>query len=161
MTIDAPHPNIVYGHPALLVGHVALTFSAYALFFGACVAGLAFLLQERSLKRRQLMVVPPAMPSLDWLEAFVHRMILWGWPLLTLGMALGMVWAKREWGRYWGWDPKETFAAITWLTYGVYLTVRHLWAWRGRKSIYFSLAGYAFVLITWVLVNAFSPLHKF
>jgi ABC-type transport system involved in cytochrome c biogenesis permease subunit len=151
----------MHNYPVLLVFHVALSFSAYVLFLAACVAGLAFLFQERLLKSHHGLLLRTRIPPLDVLEDFVHRMIACGLPLLSLGLIVGMIWARREWGRYWGWDPKETFALITWLTYGGYLAMRHVWAWHGRKSIYLSLAGYALVLVTWIVVNAMSPLHKF
>ena len=144
----------------LLSLHIMLVFSAYALLFVSCLAGFTFLFQEGLLKRHRAPLRWAAIPPLESLEKFAHRMILWAYPLLTLGILFGALWAKREWGRYWGWDPKETFAFVTWLTYGAYLWIRH-GGWRGRKSLYLSLAGFLLVLITWFLVNTLSPLHKF
>jgi ABC-type transport system involved in cytochrome c biogenesis permease subunit len=144
----------------LLKLHIVFILSAYALFFAASVAGVTFLFQESLLKRQHALPRWTFIPSLDVLEAFVHQVILWAFPLLSVGLIFGALWAKREWGRYWGWDPKETFAFVTWLIYGVYLLIRHS-GWRGRKSVYLALAGYVVVLVTWILVNGISPLHKF
>jgi ABC-type transport system involved in cytochrome c biogenesis permease subunit len=144
----------------MLIFHIAMIFSAYALLTAACIAGLAFLLQEWMLKHRRAPLPWAVLPSLDQLEAFVHRMILWAFPLLTIGIVFGAFWARREWGRYWGWDPKETFAFVTWLVYGIYLLIRHS-GWRGRKSVYLSLGGFLLVLCTGFWVNRISPLHRF
>jgi ABC-type transport system involved in cytochrome c biogenesis permease subunit len=144
----------------LLKLHIVFIFGAYALFLAASTAGVAFLFQESLLKRRHALLPWSGIPSLDVLEGFVHRAILWAFPLLSAGLLFGALWAKRAWGRYWGWDPKETFAFVTWLIYGGYLLVRHS-GWRGRKSVYLSLAGCVLVLFTWILVNGISPLHKF
>lgn len=152
--------NSSSGNSALLTLHIALILGAYALLFAASLAGSAFLLQEWRLKRRRLVLAWTGIPSLDVLEEFVHRMIAWAFPLLSIGIVFGAVWARRVWGRYWGWDPKETFAFVTWTLYGLYLIIRHS-GWRGRKSVYLSLTGFVLVLITGLLVNGFSPLHHF
>ena len=144
----------------MLMLHIFLVFSAYALFFVGCVAGLTFLVQERMLKHRHALPRWSFIPPLDDLEQFVHRAILWAFPLLSIGLIFGALWAKREWGRYWGWDPKETFAFVTWAIYGCYLLIRHS-GWRGRKSVYLSLGGFLLVLCTGLWVNRISPLHRF
>lgn len=152
-------PNSTPGSSALLTLHIALILGSYALLFAASVAGSVFLVQEWRLKSRRL-VLATRVPSLDVLEGFVHRMIAWAFPLLSVGIVLGAIWARRMWGRYWGWDPKETFAFVTWTLYGLYLVIRHS-GWRGRKSVYLSLTGFLLVLITGLVVNGFSPLHHF
>jgi len=144
----------------MLTVHILLILSAYVLLFAACMAGFAFLLQEWFLKQRRTPLLWEGIPSLDVLEAFIHRMISWAFPLLGAGILVGALWAKREWGRYWGWDPKEIFALATLVIYGAYLFIHHS-GWRGRKAVYLSLTGYALVLFTWFLVNGMSPLHKF
>ena len=82
-------------------------------------------------------------------------------PLLTLGVLLGARWAYDAWGRYWGWDAKETWALITWLIYAAYLHMRLVVGWRGRKTAYLSLAGFGVVLFTYIGVNYLSELHGF
>jgi len=93
------------------------------------------------------------LPDLESLELFAYRCVQVGWPLLTLGVFLGGVWAQTAWGRFWGWDPKETWALITWIVYTGYLHTRMVLGWRGKLSAIASLAGFACVLITWFGVS--------
>lgn len=86
-------------------------------------------------------------------EEFAYRLVQLGWPILTLGITLGGVWADTAWGRFWGWDPKETWAFITWVTYTVYLHMRMVMGWRGRWSAAACLLGFIMVLITWFGVS--------
>lgn len=87
--------------------------------------------------------------TLEQTEEFAYRLVQLGWPILTFGITLGAVWADTAWGRYWGWDPKETWAFITWVTYTVYLHTRMVMGWRGRGSALACLAGFGMVMITW------------
>lgn len=91
--------------------------------------------------------------TLEQTEQFCYRLVQLGWPILTLGVALGAVWADTAWGRFWGWDPKETWAFITWIAYTVYLHVRMVMGWRGRWSAAACLLGFIMVLITWLGVS--------
>lgn len=141
--------------------HVSLMFFAYALFANAFGIGLAYLLQERQLKSRKPSPLVFRLPALDGLDDLISKIIYVAFPLLTLGLALGAVWAKEEWGRYWGWDAKETWAFITWLIYLSYIVIRLGVGWRGRKTAYLSMIGFAVVLFTYVGVNYFSSLHGF
>jgi ABC-type transport system involved in cytochrome c biogenesis permease subunit len=72
---------------------------------------------------------------------------------LTVGIVLGAVWANTAWGRYWSWDPKETWSLITWLTYTVYLHLRMNAGWKGRRSVAASMLGFAMVLVTYFGVS--------
>jgi ABC-type transport system involved in cytochrome c biogenesis permease subunit len=101
------------------------------------------------------------LPSLDELDHMIYQVIWWAFPFLTLGILFGAQWAFDVWGRYWGWDPKETWALITWLIYFAYLNIRLIVGWRGRKTAYLSLAGFGAVLFTYVGVNYLSHLHGF
>ena len=91
----------------------------------------------------------------------VYRLISWGFPILTLGIILGARWAYDAWGRYWGWDAKETWALITWFMYAIYLHMRLVMSWRGRKTVLLSIFGFGVVLFTYVGVNYLSQLHGF
>ncbi len=90
---------------------------------------------------------------LDQTEEFAYRLVQLGWPILTLGITLGAVWADTAWGRFWGWDPKETWAFITWVTYTVYLHMRMVMGWRGRWSAVACIIGFVMVLITMLGVS--------
>lgn len=142
--------------------HVPVLFSAYACFASATACGVAFLIQQREIKGKRLTAFSESLPSLEALDGWNARLIMTGYPLLTLGVTLGAVWAHQAWGRYWGWDPKETWALITWIVYTIYIHMRLIIGWRGKKSVYLSLAGFAIVLFTFFGVNyLLSGLHSY
>jgi len=102
------------------------------------------------------------LPSLDVLDEVSYRGIAFGFPLLTIGIITGAIWADQAWGRWWGWDPKETWSLITWLFYGAYLHTRLTMGWRGRHSAILAVIGLVMVLITYLGVNLFlSGLHSY
>jgi cytochrome c-type biogenesis protein CcsB len=102
------------------------------------------------------------LPDAEALGEVAYWSVLVGFPLLTLGIALGAYWANRAWGRYWGWDPKETSAFITWLVYAGYLHARGLRGWEGKRAAYLLLGGYCAVLFTYFAVNfLISGLHSY
>ncbi|RJQ46137.1 MAG: c-type cytochrome biogenesis protein CcsB [Gaiellales bacterium] len=102
------------------------------------------------------------LPSLDVLDEVSYRAIAIGFPMLTIGIATGAIWADIAWGRWWGWDPKETWSAITWFYYGAYLHTRLTLGWRGRHSALIAVTGMAVVLFTYFGVNfLLSGLHAY
>lgn len=102
------------------------------------------------------------LPSLDVLDEVSYRGIAFGFPLLTIGIITGAIWADQAWGRWWGWDPKETWSLITWLFYGAYLHTRLTMGWRGRHSAILAVVGLVVVLFTYLGVNLFlSGLHSY
>src|SRR5690606_40417647 len=102
------------------------------------------------------------LPSLEDLDVFNYKIIAVGFPLLTLGIILGAVWAATAWNRPWGFDPKETWSAITWLIYAIYLHVRYMAGWGGRSSAIISIIGFLAVLFTYLGVNYLLPgLHSY
>lgn len=125
-----------------------LSYGAFALaaFFASCHLVKSFA------KRDPLFGKTPLMPAAE-LEEFAYRLVQVGWPLLTLGIALGAVWAETAWGRYWGWDPKETWAFITWVVYTIYLHTRMVIGWRDRLSSGMCVIGFLMVLLTWFGVS--------
>jgi cytochrome c-type biogenesis protein CcsB len=83
-----------------------------------------------------------------------YKAIALGFPLFTLGgLVFGAIWAQHAWGRYWGWDPKETWMLITWLFYALYLHVRVKWGWRDAKTAWLAVLGFAVAMFTWWGVN--------
>jgi len=141
--------------------HVPVMFISYAAFALAFAVGLAYLIQERQLKSKHPTSISFRLPPLEDLDQLIYRIIRMAFPILTLGVLLGARWAYDAWGRYWGWDPKETWALITWLIYLIYLHMRLVVGWRGRKTAYLSLLGFGVVLFTYVGVNYLSSLHGF
>ena len=102
------------------------------------------------------------LPSADELDRIIYKTIAIAFPLLTLMIAAGAYWANRTWGSYWSWDPKETWAAITWLVYAGYLHMRITRGWRGRRAAYFAILGFAVVMFTFFGVTYLLPgLHAY
>jgi len=88
------------------------------------------------------------LPDADTLDRITYKTICIALPLLTLMIAAGAYWANKAWGSYWNWDPKETWAAITWLVYAGYLHMRITRGWRGRRAAYFAILGFGVVMFT-------------
>jgi len=102
------------------------------------------------------------LPDADALDRITYKTICIGFPLLTLMIAAGAYWANRAWGSYWNWDPKETWAAITWLVYAGYLHMRVTRGWRGRRAAYFAILGFIVVMFTFFGVTYLLPgLHAY
>jgi cytochrome c-type biogenesis protein CcsB len=97
------------------------------------------------------------LPRKEVLDDLTYKMITIAFPLLTLMLITGSIWANRAWGSYWNWDPKEDWALITWLVYATYLHVRITRGWSGRKSAYFSIVGFAVVMFTFLGVTYLLP----
>ena len=102
------------------------------------------------------------LPSSEALDRITYKTICIAFPLLTLMIAAGAYWANRTWGSYWSWDPKETWAAITWLVYAGYLHMRITRGWRGRRAAYFAILGFVVVMFTFFGVTYLLPgLHAY
>ncbi len=102
------------------------------------------------------------LPSADTLDRVTYKAICIAFPLLTFMIATGAYWANRTWGSYWSWDPKETWAAITWLVYAGYLHMRITRGWRGRRAAYFAILGFGVVIFTFLGVTYLLPgLHAY
>ncbi len=133
--------------------HIAFAFlgnAAFALSFGA---GVMYLIQDRMLKSKRFTGIYQLLPSLDTLDKVNYTCLSVGFPLMTLGIISGAVWANTVWGTYWSWDPKETWALITWFLYAGLLHGRLSVGWRGRKAAIFAIIGFLFLLFTYLGVN--------
>ncbi len=120
---------------------------------------LTMLLYVFAWKREKLVAL---LPDKAWLEELTYKTVTWAFPLLTLMIIAGAVWAEQAWGRYWGWDPKETWALITWLIYAGYLHARAYHSWMGRRAAYLAIAGFACVIFTYLGVTyLLSGLHSY
>ena len=92
-------------------------------------------------------------PDAAALDRAAYRMHAFAFPIWTFAVIAGAIWAENAWGRYWGWDPKETWAFITWMVYAIYLHARATAGWRGRKAAYVAGLGYATFLFNYLVVN--------
>jgi cytochrome c-type biogenesis protein CcsB len=98
----------------------------------------------------------------ETLDNVSYRLIGLGFPLLTVGIIAGAVWANEAWGSYWSWDPKETWALITWLVFVAYLHARLTKGWQGKKPALLAVIGFASVWVTYLGVNFLaSGLHSY
>jgi len=146
-------PEVVPLVPALrshwLALHVSLVFVGEGFFTVAFAAGVIYLIAARSSKRKD-----EQSELLERLEELIYRSVAIGFPFFTLGgLFFGAIWAKHAWGRYWGWDPKETFMLVTWLVYVLFLHVRVRRGWRGQRVVWIAVIGFLLALFTFAGVN--------
>ena len=97
--------------------------------------------------------ISAGLPDPRRLEDITYRVIIAGWPLLTIGIVMGGMWANEAWGRFWGWDPKETWALITWVVYAGYLHTRITLGWAGKRPAAIAVFAFAVVIFTFMGVN--------
>ncbi|MGB3400608.1 MAG: c-type cytochrome biogenesis protein CcsB [Candidatus Deferrimicrobiaceae bacterium] len=142
--------------------HVLLLFIGDAVFAVAFGAGIMYLIQEKQVKRKKMGPIFKRLPSLDVLDEVNYRCLTIGFPLLTMGIITGSIWAEYAWGSYWSWDPKETWSLITWLLYAALLHGRLTVGWRGRKAAILAIVGFGAILFTFLGVNLLLPgLHSY
>ena len=111
--------------------HVITSFLGYAAFAVAFGSSVMFLLKDSLEKRKKH--AAKKIPDKETLDDLSYNLIKAGFAFLTLGILTGAVWAKFAWGQYWGWDPKETWALVTWLVYAIYLHTRYIKNWKGAR----------------------------
>jgi cytochrome c-type biogenesis protein CcsB len=142
--------------------HILFAFLGDAFFALAFCCGVMYLVQERQLKAKKIGAITQRLPSLNVLDDLSYQSLTYGFPLLTLGIITGAIWAEYAWGRYWNWDPKETWSLITWLLYAALLHQRLTVGWRGRKAAIMAIVGFLAVLFTFLGVNLILPgLHTY
>lgn len=142
-----------------LTWHVLSITLSYAAFFLSAMFAFVLLMREALPSR-----LAAPMPTTQVLELFTYRAIQIGYPLLTWGIFSGAVWADHAWGRFWAWDPKETWSLITWFVYTIFLHMRLRHGLSGRALALASIAGFISVLITWLGVSylpIFAGLHSY
>ncbi len=100
-------------------------------------------------------------PKQDLLDEVGYKSVIVTFPMLTIMIILGAVWANIAWGRYWSWDPKETAALVTWLIYGAYLHARVVRDWRGNKSAWLLVLGFLAIIFTYFGNLWFGGLHAY
>ena len=142
-----------------LISHVSVIFIGEAAFALACGLGIIYLLQEHSIKSKKHRFLFKRLPSLELLDTTGYTCIVVGFTMLTLGLITGLVFAKSVWGRFWSWDPKEVWSAITWIFYAVLLHERLTVGWRGRRSAIMAIVGFVVLLFTFLGVNFFLKGH--
>jgi cytochrome c-type biogenesis protein CcsB len=145
-----------------LVIHVSAAIIASGVFTIAFTQTVLYLVQDRMEKRGGGPAFMTRFPSAAALDRAAYRMHAFAFPIWTFAVIAGAIWAENAWGRYWGWDPKETWAFITWVVYACYLHARATAGWRGRKAAYLALLGYGTFLFNYLVVNIFlAGLHSY
>ncbi|WP_286968240.1 MULTISPECIES: c-type cytochrome biogenesis protein CcsB [Arsenicicoccus] len=149
-----------------LVIHVAAAIIAGGVFTVGAAATALYLLRRRADARsasgQATRGYAGRLPGAAALERVAHTAHLFAFPVWTFAVLAGAIWAEDSWGRYWGWDPKETWAFITWVLYAAHLHAQSTAGWRGTKAGWLALAGYAAFLFNFIGVNLFiTGLHSY
>ena len=148
-------------NPPLLTIHVGFAMLSYGIFAMSFAAGVGYLVQEKRLADGRTVDRFAWLPSREVLDAVAYRAVIIGFPVFATMIVLGSWWASIAWSRYWGWDPKETSALVTWLAYAVYLHLRNQKGWRGRPAAIVLVVGFGMVLFTLFGNLWFSGLHSY
>jgi cytochrome c-type biogenesis protein CcsB len=161
-----------------IVIHVAAAITGSSVLCLAAVFSILYLVKDR-VERRQRPPAPPLvagaaqtadrvevdqavarhggvwdrLPSADTLDHLAYRTTAFGFPIWTFAIIAGAIWAQAAWGRYWGWDPKETWSFISWTVFAAYLHARATAGWRGRRAAWLSIVGLATLLFNFYAVN--------
>jgi ABC-type transport system involved in cytochrome c biogenesis permease subunit len=142
--------------------HLVLAIAGEALFVLASAAGAMFMIQNSLLKHKKPGKMGRLLPSLTDLDRINHLGLLWGFPLLTLGMIAGAIYAAFVWGSLWPADPKVIWALAVWIVYGVLLHQRLAIGWKGSRMATLSCVVFAlFILSALVIRFCFSTVHNF
>jgi cytochrome c-type biogenesis protein CcsB len=142
-----------------LVVHVTAVSIASGLFFVPGIASALFLLRSSG---RLPVALAAKMPSAEALDRLAYRVTIVAFPLYTFAVIAGAIWAEAAWGRFWGWDPKETWAFIAWVVYAAYLHARTTAGWRGRAAAWVNVTGLVVMVFNLLYVNMVSTgLHSY
>jgi cytochrome c-type biogenesis protein CcsB len=142
-----------------LIAHVMACFIGYSAF--AIAFGISIMFLVKSSRKEQQAGIISRIPDFDILDDLTHQMVMFGFLFLSIGIITGAVWANQAWGRYWGWDPKETWSLITWLIYATMLHARLMRGWQGKRIALLSLIGFFAVIFTYFGVNLLPGLHSY
>ena len=142
-----------------LAVHVSLAILSYGAFAVAAGISAMFLMRDKFSSDSFL---SKSMADKEQLDLIAYRIIAFGYIFLSLVMITGAIWAESAWGRYWAWDPKETWSFITWIIYSIYLHLRRSRGWEGKRAAIFAILGFICVVFTYIGVNTLLPsLHSY
>ncbi len=142
-----------------LIAHVITCFVGYAAFAIAFGTSIMYLFKRRDGGAKSGLI--NRLPDTRVLDELTHQMVMFGFLFLSAGIITGAVWANSAWGRYWGWDPKETWSLITWFVYAILLHARLMRGWQGRRIAFISILGFLAVMFTYFGVNYLPGLHSY
>ncbi|MBA3339968.1 MAG: c-type cytochrome biogenesis protein CcsB [Geodermatophilaceae bacterium] len=150
-----------------LTVHVTTVSIGFGAFLTSGIISALFLVRSRfeeagSAARGMTARIGRRLPNSATLDRAAHRMVVFGFPIFTFAVIAGAVWAESAWGRFWGWDPKETWAFISWVVYASYLHARATAGWRGRAAAWINVCGLVVMLFNLLYVNiVISGLHSY
>jgi cytochrome c-type biogenesis protein CcsB len=147
--------------------HVSTAIIGFGIFFVSGIASVMYLVRSRYEARLADGGAPESgivsrLPAAAALDRVAHRTAVFGFPIWTFAVIAGAIWAEAAWGRFWGWDPKETWAFIAWVVYAAYLHARTTAGWRGRPAAWVNVVGLVVMIFNLLFVNMVSTgLHSY
>jgi cytochrome c-type biogenesis protein CcsB len=155
--------------------HVTTAILGFGIFFVSGIASVLYLVRSRHEARVAAGTVPAAedgpaagfgitrrLPAAEALDRMAHRTAVFGFPVWTFAVIAGAIWAESAWGRFWGWDPKETWAFIAWVVYAAYLHARTTAGWKHRPAAWINVLGLVVMVFNLLYVNFVSTgLHSY
>jgi cytochrome c-type biogenesis protein CcsB len=149
--------------------HVSAAATGEGMLLVSAVLSMLFLIRRRydeaqrtGARVRFPVTMGGRLPAAQGLDKSAYRIVAFAFPIYTFGVICGAIWAEAAWGRYWGWDPKETWAFIAWVVYAAYLHARATAGWKGRAAAWINVAGFAAMTFNFFVVNiVISGLHSY
>jgi cytochrome c-type biogenesis protein CcsB len=147
--------------------HVSTAVIGFGIFFVSGIASVLYLVRIRHDERAAAGEAPTGgliarLPAPEAIDRVAHRTAVFGFPIWTFAVIAGAIWAEAAWGRFWGWDPKETWAFIAWVVYAAYLHARTTAGWRGKPAAWVNIVGFAVMIFNLTFVNMVSTgLHSY
>lgn len=149
--------------------HVTAAAGAEGILITSAVFTVLFLIRQRydvvtarAGRLRFPVTFGARLPAPETLDKVAYRTVAFAFPIYTFGVIAGAIWAEAAWGRYWGWDPKETWAFIAWVIYAAYLHARATAGWKGRSAAWINLLGFGAMTFNFFVVNiVISGLHSY
>ena len=162
----AAGPLVAALRSAWLAVHVSAAVLGFGTFLVSGIANSLYLIRRRADSRRGVERSgsgwTDCLPTADTLDAVGYRTAVFGFPIWTFAVIAGAIWAESAWGRFWGWDPKETWAFVAWVIYAAYLHARSTAGWRGRPAACINVVGLAAMVFNLLYVNYVSTgLHSY
>ncbi len=149
-------------HSVWFVIHIIAAATAGAAFNIGAIAAILYLVRTRAEARGDVRGYLARIPSAETLDRVSYRFHAFAFPLWTFTIAAGAIWAQYAWGRFWGWDPKETWSLVTWIIYAVYLHARATAGWKGHRAAVVAIIGLVSFWFNFIGINLLvSGLHSY
>jgi cytochrome c-type biogenesis protein CcsB len=149
-------------HSVWFMIHILAAIVSGAAFSVGGVAAILYLVVARAERKGTVKGYLAMLPTSDAIDRISYRVLAFAFPLWTFTIAAGAIWAEYAWGRYWGWDPKETWSLVAWVVFAGYLHARATAGWRGRRAAWLAILGFALFWWNFIGVNlVFAGLHSY